>query len=48
MPFVDDKFRKEECERIVLMIEAGELKQEDLKQEYRKAIAKKREKNEKV
>lgn len=47
MPFVDDKFRKEECERIVLMIEAGELKQEDLKQEYRKAIAKKRGKNEK-
>lgn len=48
MPFVDDKFRKEECERIVLMIESSELKQEDLKQEYRKAIAKKREKNEKV
>ncbi len=47
MPFVDDKFRREECQRVVLMLDSGELKQEDLKQEYKKALAKKRGDNEK-
>ena len=47
MPFVDDKFKKEECERIILMISSGEMDENDLKKEYKKALDKKRGKNEK-
>ena len=40
MPFVEDKFRREETKRIILLIGSGEVNEEELKEEYKKALLK--------